>query len=343
MDRKDFIRALSTGTVPSVLLFEGEEEQLKQEALAQLREAVLPAGMEALNETVLEDPETDRLIADAETQPFMSERRLVVIRDLPCLTGRAEADEKLISWLPSVPDTTILLFYCTGKPDGRKKLYSAVRKLNGIVTFSPLRGAELVRFVTDAFKESGKECDERTAEYLIFTVGDDAGLLRTEIRKLASYAGDRPSVIASDVTALATPSTECTVFQMVDAVVTGQKSRALTLLRNQLLSGTDRMTILAMLLRQYRLLQHIKIMQYEKRGGDYIRAVLGVPSFAVDQYLRQASGYTGGQVKNAVRICFDTEYAVKSGRIKQEGAVESVVIRLLTLKEMQQELAEKQR
>ena len=122
---------------------------------------------------------------------------------------------------------------------------------------------------------------------------------------------------------------------MVDAVVTGQKSRALTLLRNQLLSGTDRMTILAMLLRQYRLLQHIKIMQYEKHGGDFIRSALGVPSFAVDQYLRQASGYTGGQIKTAVRICFDTEYAVKSGRIQQEGAVESVIIRLLTLREKQ--------
>ena len=335
MDRKDFDRALAQRSLPSVLLFEGEEEQLKQEALANLRGAMLPAGMEALNETVLEDPEADRIIADTETQPFMADRRLVVVRDFPALIGRSEADEKLISWLPDVPDTAILLFYCTGKPDGRKKLYSAVKKLGGVVTFSPLRGAELTRFVTDAFREAGKECDEHTAEYLVFTVGDDAGLLRTEIRKLAAYAGERPSVLASDVSALATPSTECTVFQMVDAVVTGQKSRALMLLRNQLLSGTDRMTILAMLLRQYRLLQHIKIMQYEKRGGDFIRSALGVPPFAVDQYLRQASGYTGGQIKNAVRICFDTEYAVKSGRMQQEGAAESVVLRLLTLREKQ--------
>lgn len=337
MDRKEFERALAQHSLPSVLLFEGEEEQLKQETLALLRHTLLPAGMEALNETVLENPETDRLIADAETQPFMADRRLVTVRDFPALTGRAEADEKLIAWLPSVPESTVLLFYCTGKPDGRKKLYNTVKKLGGVVTFAPLRGAELVRFVTDAFKEEGKECDERTAEYLIFTVGDDAGLLRTEIGKLASYAGDRPSVLPSDVSALATPSTECTVFQMVDAVVAGQKSRALLLLRNQLLSGTDRMSILAMLLRQYRLLQHIRIMQYEKRGGDYIRSALGVPSFAVEQYLRQASGYTGGQIKKAVNICFDTEYAVKSGRIQQEGAVESVVIRLLTLREPQSE------
>ncbi|MBR2661113.1 MAG: DNA polymerase III subunit delta [Clostridia bacterium] len=333
MDRKDFDRALSQGLLPSVLLFEGEEEQLKQEALSALRSTVLPAGMEALNETVLENPETDRLIADAETQPFMADRRLVVVRDFPALSGRAEADEKLISWLPSVPESTILLFYCTGKPDGRKKLYTTVKKLGGVVTFAPLRGAELVRFVTDAFRQAGKECDERTAEHLIFTVGDDAGLLRSEITKLASYAGDRPAILSSDIAALATPSMECTVFQMVDAVVNGQKSRALLLLRNQLLAGTDRMAILAMLLRQYRLLQHIKIMQYEKKSGDFIRSALGVPPFAVDQYLRQASGYTGSQVKNAVRICFDAEYAVKSGRIQQEGAVESVVIRLLSLRE----------
>ena len=34
-----------------------------------------------------------------------------------------------------------------------------------------------------------------------------------------------------------------------------------------------------------------------------------------------------------VFFCFDTEYAVKSGRMQQEGSVESVVIRLLTLRE----------
>ncbi|MBQ6288833.1 MAG: DNA polymerase III subunit delta [Clostridia bacterium] len=333
MDRKDFSRALSQHSLPQVLLFEGEEEHLKQEALAELRHAVLPEGMETLNETILEDPSVDQLIADVETQPFMADKRLIIVRDFPALMGRSEADEKLISYLPSVPETSFLLFYCTGKPDGRKKLYNAVKKLSGIVTFSPLRGTELTRFVVSSFQEAGKECDDRTAEYLIFTVGSDAGLLRNEIQKLASFSTERSRVLVEDVSALATPSTECTVFQMIDAVVTGQKSRAFTLLRNQLLSGTDRMAILSMLLRQYRLLQHIKIMQYEKRGSDFIRSALGVPPFAVDQYIRQASGYTGGQIKSAVRICFDTEYALKSGRMSQDGAVETVVLKLLNLRE----------
>ena len=332
MDRRDFANALSQHSLPSVLLFEGEEEQMKQNALVSLRKAILPEGLEQMNETVLEDPSTDQIIAACETLPFMSDKRLLIVRDFPGLSGRAETDDKLISYLTAVPEFTVLLFFCTGKPDGRKKLYTAIKKLGGIVSFTPMRGVELTHYVTDAFSQLGKKCDERTAEYLVFTVGTDAGLLQTEIQKIASFAADRPDILPSDISALATPSIECTVFQMVDAVVAGQNSKALRLLRNQLLSGTDRMAILSMLLRQYRLLQHLKIMQFEKKSGDYIRSSLGLPPFAVDQYMRQASSYTGGQVKKAVSLCFETEYAIKSGRVQQDGAVEALVLKLLTLR-----------
>ena len=332
MDRKDFDRLLARNEIPSVLLFEGEEEHLKQTALDALCRKLLPEGLEDLNRTLMEAPETDQIISAAETLPFMADRRLIIVRNHPALAGRVEADERLTEYLPAVPASAVLLFYCTQKPDGRKKLYSAVKKLNGIVIFSPMRDRELTSFVTSAFKDLGKECDERTADFLIFTCGSDTGLLLTEIAKVAAHAGDAPAVHPDSVRAVATPSTECTVFQMVDAVVAGQSSRAFLLLRSQLLAGTDRMYILSMLLRQFRLLQHIRIMQYEKRSAADIRAALGVPSFAVDQYIRQAAGWSNGQVKSAVSICFDTEYAVKSGRLNADGAVEAVMLKILNLR-----------
>ena len=332
MERKEFEQALSAGTLPSVLLFEGEEEAFKKAALSALRRAILPPGMEEMNETILEAPETDQLIAASETLPFLADRRLIIVRDLPALTGRGEADEKLLAYLPSVPSSSLIVFDCAGKPDGRKKLYAAIKKLGGIVSFNRLRGAELTRFVTDAFREEGKECDQRTAEYLVFTVGPDAGLLRNEISKIAAYAANRPAVLAEDITALATPSTESTVFQMVDAVVSGQSKRAFLLVRNQLLNGEGPAGMLAMLLRQYRLLQHVKIMQFEKRSRDEIREALGLSPYVVDQYLRQASAYTGGQIRKAVSLCLDTEYAFKSGRIAQDSALDALLIRLLALR-----------
>lgn len=334
MDRKGFEKAINDGSLPSVLLFEGEEEQMKQEALSALRKGLLPAGIEEMNEMILDDPETDQLIAATETLPFLADRRLVIVRDHPALTGRSEADDRLISYLPSVPSTAVLLFYCTGKPDARKKLYTAVKKMGGIVSFPRLSGSELTRFVTNAFHAFGKECDARTADYLIFTVGNDASLLMSEIAKIASFAGERLSVTADDISVLATPSTECTVFQLVDSVVSGQKKRALILMKNQLLNGTDPAAMLSLLLRQYRFLQHIKIMQYEKKSREFIRSALGVPPFALDQYLRQASAYTGGQIKQAVALCFDTEYGFKSGKLQVNSALEALIIKLLNLKQI---------
>ncbi len=332
MDRKDFSQCISRNQVPSLLLFEGEEEYMKQSALSDLRKKLLPEGLEDLNESVLDAPETDQLIAASETLPFMADRRLVIVRDHPALIGRAEADERLIAYLSSVPASTVLLFYCTKKPDGRKKLYSAVKKHNGIVIFSPLKDRELTSFVISAFLSYGKKCDERTADYLIFTCGSNAGQLMAEIAKVASHSGDNAPVHPDEIKALATPSAECTVFQMVDAVVSGQNDRAFRLMRNQLLLGTDRLYMLSMLLRQFRLLQHIRIMQYEKCSRETIRANLGVPPFAADQYIRQASLYSNAQIKKAVAVCFDAECAVKSGRMNQEGSLESVMLKLLNLR-----------
>lgn len=332
MDRKEFLRCLEENRLPSVLLFEGDEMYLKQTALDALRKAVLPEGMEDLNETVMEVPDTDALIAAAETLPFLSDRRLVIVRDHPDLTGRSEGDDRLVSYLSSVPETCILLFFCTKKPDGRKKLYNAVKKAGAIVTFAQMADIELTHFVTQIFRKYGLDCNDRTADQLIFTCGTDTALLLSEAEKIASLCAGSGSVSPENIRALATPSAECTVFEMVDAVVSGQEARAFQLLRNQLRTGTDRVYILAMLLRQYRLLQHIKIMQYEKRNPDFIRNALGIPSFAVGQYTRQASLYTGSQVKQAVRICYQAEYAVKSGRLNQEGLPEAVILKLFALK-----------
>ena len=69
-----------------------------------------------------------------------------------------------------------------------------------------------------------------------------------------------------------------------------------------------------MLLRQYRLMQHVKIMQYEKLSRQELVKNLGIAPFAAERTMRQAQGYTGAQVRRGVEICLDTEYKVKAGQ-----------------------------
>lgn len=332
MDRKEFSQQIKSGTVQGAYLFEGVEENIKTATLQALRKALLPEGMEELNESVMDAPGTDAIIAACETLPFLAAKRLIIVRDHPALMGRADADERLISYIPQVPESAVLVFVCRGKADARKKLYGAFKKRGSVVSFSPLTEQELNAWIIKTFAALGKSVDPNTAALLAFTVGADTALLHQEINKLASLAGDRDTVTQEDVRSVATRSVECTVFEMVDAVVAGQQGKAFALLRDMLSTGSDRLGILAMLLRQFRLMQHIKIMQFEKLPANEIKQRLGMPSFAADRCMRQAQGYTGGQVKQAVQICLDTEFRIKSGQLNQEGALEAAMLALFNLR-----------
>ena len=332
MERKEFSQLLKAGKVQGAYLFEGVEENIKAATLQNLRQTILPEGLEELNETLMDAPQTDAIIAACETLPFMADKRLIIVREHPALMGRADADERLISYIPEVPESAVLVFICRGKADARKKLYTAIKKAGGIVTFSPLTDAELNGWIVKTFAGLGKSIAPQTASVLAFTVGGDTALLRREIEKLAALAGDRDTVTEADVQSVATRSVECTVFEMVDAVVAGQQGKAFGLLRDMLTTGSDRLGILAMLLRQFRLMQHIKIMQFEKLSPNDIKQRLGIAPFAAERCMRQASGYTGGQVKKAVQICLNAEYKVKSGSWNQEGALESAMLEIFALK-----------
>ncbi len=333
MDRKEFSQLIKSGKVSGAYLFEGVEENIKSSTLAALRKAVLPDGFEELNENLLEAPAADAVIAACETLPFMAEKRLVIVREHPAISGRAEAEERLVNYIPNVPESCVLIFYHRGKADARNKLFGAIKKRGGIVSFAQLTDAELNAWVVKTFQKLGKAISPQVASMLTFTVGTDTALLHTEIEKIASLVGDRRDITENDVHAVATRSVECTVFEMVDAVIAGQQGKAFGLLRDMLTTGSDRLGILAMLLRQFRLMQHIKIMQFEKRSPAEIKQNLGIAPFAAERCMRQAQGYSGGEVRRGVEICLNTEYKVKSGQLNQEGALEGAMLEIFALKQ----------
>ncbi len=331
MDRKELTQAIKEGKLRGAYLLEGTEENIKAAALSAMRKKLLPEGLEELNENLMDNPATDGLIAAAETLPFLADQRLVVVREHPAL-ARAEADERLLDYLQHVPESCVLVFVQRGKADARKKLYKAIQKHGTVVSFAQLNDAELNQWIIRTFSGLGKQCSPQTASLLAFTVGSDTALLHTEMEKLAALAGERGDIRDEDVRAVATRSIECTVFEMVDAVVAGQEGKAFALLRDMLTTGSDRIGILAMLLRQYRLMLHVKIMQYEKKSPQAIKQGLGIAPFAAERCIRQAQAYTRQQVKQAVNLCLDTEYRIKSGQMNQEGSLEAAMLQIFALR-----------
>ena len=215
MNHTTFFAAIKGGTLSGVYLLEGTEEYIKQQALARLCAKLLPIGLEQMNLTDLQNPDADSLMAAAETLPFLGEKRVVVVRECDLLTsGRKQENEDkaeaLLAYLDHMSPSTCLVFTVKGKADGRKKLYTYLKKRDVIVDFSPMSDGEAQEWARRSMKALGKQMDGETAAFLIFTVGRDAALLRQEMDKLAGYAGEREAVTARDIE-VCTKSLECGV------------------------------------------------------------------------------------------------------------------------------------
>lgn len=333
MNHTAFFRTVKSGAIAPCYLFEGAEEYIKQQALSNLCTKLLPAGLEELNLTDLTNPDADQLIAASETLPFMSEKRVVVVRECTLLTaGRKAEDERkataISEYLSNISPSTCLVFYIKGKADGRKKLYTMLKKMNVIVDFSPMSDAECADWASKTLRRSGKQMDQQTAGKLVFTVGRDAALLKQEMDKLVSFLNDRDLVTEDDIDAVCTRSTECTVFQMVDAQVAGKMDTAFSLLRDMVRSGEDRIGILAMLLRQYRILYHMRCLMDENTPQQAQAGLLGIPPFAVGRTQQQARRYNKERLKAAYSYLMNYEYEIKTGRITQDSCAESAMLQL---------------
>ena len=332
MNHFAFFDSIKAGKVASLYLFEGSEEYIKGQAISRLCQQVLPEGMEAMNLTELHNPSADELIAAAETLPFLSEKRIVIVRDLDALGTGKKADEAsaeaITAYLERLSPTTSLVFMVKGKADGRKKLYLTLKKKATMVDFSRMSEAEASSWAMRTMKALGKRLDTTAAQKLVFSVGSDAALLKQEMEKLAGFLGEREEVQDEDIDTICVKTLESTVFQMVDAQVGGQNGQALLLLKTVLEGGEDRFMVLSMLLRQYRILYHMRCLLEERVPQAQLGNLLGIPPFAVSRSQAQARRYSKEKLKAAYDYLYDLEYRLKSGQSPQEGSAEAALFML---------------
>lgn len=286
-------------------------------------------------------PDAAELIACGETLPFLSDRRLVLVRESAWFSqgrggeeeqaGKAEGSADAVAdYLDKLPDSLCLVFFVRGKANASRKLYKRIEKLGGVVSFVPLDQGKLVRWVIQEMKRQGKQVTGQVAEQLIFAVGRDMLALSQEIAKLAAGAGDAPSVGAEEIENLSVKTTEYKVFDLSDAVVAGSAGSALRLLQDMLAGGEQRLMLLGLLQRQYRQLLFTKILLGDRQPQEAIAKALGLPSFVARRLISAVRGYGIRELEGACQMLVETEYRVKSGQMPEEGALEDAVLRLLT-------------
>lgn len=354
MNHTEFFSRLSQGDIREVYLFTGAENFVKREALQKLRAALLPAGLEALNETVLEGVSAGRIIEASETLPVMCDRRLVVVRDWAPLTTENAKDrdaeiKRIIDWTSVKNDSCTLVFYLRGElpsnkektsgkdKSSRKEKTSAKNIINEFVAhvcrvdFNQLSDVEIIRWIASHLKPYRKKMPESAAHQLIFTAGRDLTQLDGELSKLVAYSGDRANIDEADIEAVVSPSLEYGAFDMLNHLFDGDSPGAYRLLELMLERGANRVAIIASIASQLRGMSFIAAGLENGRSADETGRQLRLHPYAARAMAPKARRYPSAALEEMYIAAVDTEYAVKSGQMRDSAALDRLFIKISAL------------
>lgn len=303
-------------------LLYGSEEYLKKLYRDKLKTAILEDGSD-MNYSYFEGKDVDpRKVSEAaQTLPFFSDYRLIIIEN----SGLFKAQSELSELLEMVPASTILVFV-ESEIDKRSKLFKLVRDKGNVSEMNGLDEKNLKLFVVSLLEQEGKKISEATTQYLLEKTGTDMMNICSEVEKIISYTYGRVVIVPEDIDAVVTTQITGKIFLMIDAIGSKQSNKALALYYDLLSVREKPMSILYLITRHFNILLQAKDLQASGFGGPTISEKIGIPPFSVNKYLGQAKNFTSQRLKEALEFGAEIEEQVKTGRMIEKIGVELFIL-----------------
>jgi DNA polymerase III subunit delta len=334
-----------------IYIFHGEDEVSSHEAVQGLVARMKDSPMWEYNVASFDGEKlsVSDLAGTCRTSPFLSDKRLVIVTnaitrlsDTGRSTGRDEGSPQeraprgskkamadgLLELLPEIPEFCRLIFLESQLIPEKDPILKAVRAMGGFVKEHRLDEGRLSMWIRERARKVGCTISTEAVEELGAALGPNSRLLDSELVKLATYCEDR-SIEAKDVRLMVSNARKANVFAMVDAVGQRQSETVLRELRKLLAEGDHPLRIMAMVVRQFRLLVQVKELSEAGLPPEEISGKVGMPFRGVQGIQRQARNFSFPQLEAAYKRLLDFDVKVKTGAWEPEAALELTIMELV--------------
>ena len=326
---------LTEENIGQVYIFHGEESYLREYYLGELKKKLVPAGFEEFNFHKLGGKGLSmQELADAvEAMPMMAERTLVTVTDCDLFKLPDEQRTALLTLLDDFPEYCCLVFVYDQleyKPNKTyKKLCEALDKHALAVKFEAQGRSDLINWIARRFRALDKEIDAQTAEHLIFTCGGLMTGLIPEIEKIGAYTKGR-RVTVDDINAVADPILDAVVFDMTNAITSGNYDRASELLGQLLKKQEEPFVILSVISKELRKLYTARLALDSGKDKLWLMDLWGMRSDYPARLLLDAARKTTKEwCAESLKLCQKLDKRMKSEKgIDNEGELKLLLMQL---------------
>jgi len=249
------------------------------------------------------------IVNAANTLPFMSDRRLVVVHEVDRMDS---ASLETLAGYAKDPAPYTCLVLVAEKVAKNSRLYKAVASTGVVFEYAAPKRNEYAGEVVKLFRDRGKRIALPVAQRLVDAVGRDLRRLDAEAEKLIAYVGEVSEITAQDVAAVASESATASIFELTDAVGERDTARALRIANSLLGSGETALGLVAMLTRHVRALIGARALAERGVNPEAMAPDLGMAPWQAKNAVRQAVRWQPAELAAALRGLAAAEEEMKT-------------------------------
>jgi DNA polymerase-3 subunit delta len=316
-------------STPAVLI-KGEDPTLLADAIRAATEEALDGEDRslAMEELSGDDLAVSSIVDAARTPPFLTTRRVLLVRDV----GRWTTDELnvLVDYL-AAPEPTAFLVLVAGGGQTSQRLVNAIKKVGTIIDAAAPTGRSRTTWMTERLRDAPLKFDAAAGALISDHLGEDLGRISSLVETLVSAYGDGARVGVAEVSPFLGDAGGVAPWDLTDAIDAGETAGALVALHRLMGPGERHpMVVLASLHRHFAAM--LRLDGSGISGEADAAAAVGMAPFPAKKALSQARRLGSAPIARAITLLADADLDLRG--IKEwpdELVLEVLVARLSRL------------
>lgn len=314
---------LKNGIIKNVYLLYGSQSYLRNQYRDKIVNTIFPDG-DRMNYACYSGKEIkyEEIVDLAETMPFLGEHRVIVIEN----TGFfKDSRDNWADYILTIPETTTIIF-SELSVNKSYKFYKNITKSGTAVDFDAVPDDMIVQWTKGKIKKDNKAISQGALVEFLNRTGMDMLNISNELEKLLAYTYNRAEITVKDVEAVCPVRLEDKIYAMMDAIMDKNVELSLKCYGEMLSLQKKPISILGYMESQIRLLYKCRMYiddgNYDARE---LATIIGMNEYRVKKALMQAKRSSRIWLRECLDECANAEEAFKSGRLKDQMALELLI------------------
>ncbi len=269
----------------------------------------------------------EEIIADAQTIPFFSDYKVIVVNHCSFLSGSNDTSidvDVLNNYMDSPNESTVLVLLCEqAKLDSRKKIVKRLQKEATVKHYALLSEHDRDKFIQQESAKRNIRFERDGYQTFCYRIGFSCDRIISELEKL-SLLGQ--SLRSEDVKALVTRPLDDNVFDVFQAIISKNVKRAYQYWLDFDAQNIDPIALIAMLASQYRFLHQVKILQLSGASKSEIASQLQAHPYRVEKTMQSCRFVKEDEISITLNELAQLDQDIKAGRIDKKFGFEMFIL-----------------